>query len=167
MIAADVRSGRAALVRSNVARLDHAGDVLTIVSDAEAPAIRPHSVDHVLLDAPCSGLGVLRRRADARWRMTSDAVDRLAGLQSRLLDAVVDLVRPGGTLTYSVCTVTRAESLDQAAAFSLRHPALVPLDPPRGPWRPSGSGAMLLPQDADTDGMSIFGWTVPSVRSST
>lgn len=167
VIAADVRPSRAMLVQSNVARLGQQGSVLTIVSDAKTPALRPKCADHVLVDAPCSGLGVLRRRADARWRMTSDGVDRLATLQSGLLDAALELVKSGGTLSYSVCTVTLAESVGQAAAFSDRHPELEPLSPPGGPWRASGTGAMLLPQDADTDGMCVFGWTVPSIRSST
>lgn len=165
VIAADVRPSRAALVKANVERLGRSDTVLAIVSDAAAPAIRSGSVDHVLVDAPCSGLGVLRRRADARWRMTTDGVDRLVKLQATLLDAALELARPGGTLTYSVCTVTRAESIDQAAAFSARHPELTPLPPPSGAWRTAGTGAMLLPQDADTDGMSLFGWAIPSVRS--
>ena len=80
--------------------------------------------DLVLLDAPCSGLGVLRRHPDAKWRLTADAVPRLAHLQAQLLDAVTRRLAPGGTLIYAVCTFTRAEGPDQIAALLARAPSL-------------------------------------------
>ena len=163
VIAGDVRPGRGRLVSRNVEKLGLAGLVLPIVADGTAAPIRPGVADHVLVDAPCSGLGVLRRRADARWRIEAVDVERLVVLQRRLLTAAIDLVRPGGTLTYSVCTVTRAETVEQADWLATQRPDLVPLHPPAPPWRPLGGGAMLLPQDADTDGMSIFRWSLPSV----
>jgi 16S rRNA C967 or C1407 C5-methylase (RsmB/RsmF family) len=73
--------------------------------------------DLIVLDAPCTGLGVLRRHPDAKWRLQPDDVPRLAGLQRRLLDAVVPPLAPGGALVYSVCTFTRAEGPDQIAAL--------------------------------------------------
>jgi 16S rRNA (cytosine967-C5)-methyltransferase len=73
--------------------------------------------DLVVLDAPCSGLGVLRRHPDAKWRLTPDAVPRLAALQARLLDAVVPRLGPGGALVYAVCTFTLAEGPAQIAAL--------------------------------------------------
>ena len=76
--------------------------------------------DLIVLDAPCSGLGVLRRHPDAKWRMQASDVPRLADLQRQLLDAVVPRLRPGGTLIYSVCTFTRAEGPDQIAALVAR-----------------------------------------------
>ncbi len=69
------------------------------------------SFDAVLIDAPCSGLGALRRRADARWRVEPADIDTLAALQRRLLVAGAALVRPGGRLVYSVCTLTAQESV--------------------------------------------------------
>jgi len=68
--------------------------------------------DSVLVDAPCSGLGTLASRPDLRWRLRLADVRRLAALQSSLVANAAELVRPGGALTYSVCTVTRAETLD-------------------------------------------------------
>ena len=68
--------------------------------------------DAVLIDAPCSGLGALRRRPDARWRIQPGDVDDLAALQRRMLEPRAPLVRPGGRLIYSVCTLTAAESVD-------------------------------------------------------
>src|SRR5690606_7975323 len=93
----------------NAARLDATG-VLPVVADAAHPPFRQGSADVVLVDAPCSGLGVLRRRPDARWRLEAGAPGRLAELQRRLVDAAADLVRPGGMLVYSVCTLSAQES---------------------------------------------------------
>ncbi|HEV7555976.1 MAG TPA: hypothetical protein VGO00_10995, partial [Kofleriaceae bacterium] len=69
---------------------------------------------------PCTGLGVLRRHPDAKWRLTPDDVPRLAALQAKLLAAVIPRLAPGGTLIYSVCTFTRAEGPDQLARTGLR-----------------------------------------------
>ena len=76
--------------------------------------------DLIVLDAPCSGLGVLRRHPDAKWRLKRADVPRLAALQRQLLDAVVARLAPGGALVYSVCTFTRAEGPDQIAALVAR-----------------------------------------------
>jgi 16S rRNA (cytosine967-C5)-methyltransferase len=73
--------------------------------------------DLIVLDAPCSGLGVLRRHPDAKWRLKPSDVPRLAAIQRQLLDAVVSRLAPGGALVYSVCTFTRAEGPDQVAAL--------------------------------------------------
>jgi 16S rRNA (cytosine967-C5)-methyltransferase len=154
VVAADHTLNRLGLVRSNATRLGR--PVHLVVADAATPALRPGSFDRVLLDAPCSGLGTLRRRADARWRIDADAVVRLAALQQRMLAAAATLVRPGGTLVYSVCTLTEAEGPDVAA--TLPWPAL---PPPDEPWRPWGSGALLLPQTAGTDGMFVARWIAP------
>jgi 16S rRNA (cytosine967-C5)-methyltransferase len=110
----------------------------------------------VLVDAPCSGLGALRRRPDARWRIDPPGVDRLAALQPRLLRAAADLVRPGGTLVYAVCTLTTAEGPDVATTLDW-----APAPPPGEPWRPLGPGALLLPQTAGTDGMFVARWHKP------
>ncbi|MBA3817798.1 MAG: 16S rRNA (cytosine(967)-C(5))-methyltransferase, partial [Deltaproteobacteria bacterium] len=76
--------------------------------------------DLIVLDAPCSGLGVLRRHPDAKWRLLPDTVPRMAALQAQLLDAMVQRLAPGGALVYSVCTFTRAEGPDQIAALLAR-----------------------------------------------
>lgn len=129
--------------------------VVAMVADASSPPLRPASMDRVLLDAPCSGLGVLHRRADARWRVEPAAVERLSQLQRRLVDAAVELVAPGGVFVYSVCTLTRAETIDVDDHLARHHPDLEPLAPPPSPWTPWGRGALLLPQAAGTDGMFI------------
>lgn len=155
VIAVELRESRAGLVQENARRLG--GAVSVVVADVTEPPLRAGRFDRVLLDAPCSGLGTLRRRADARWRIGEDAVARLADLQRSLLAEAAELVRPGGTLIYSVCTLTAAEGPEVAASV-----AWSALDPPGDPWEPWGSGARLLPQAAGTDGMFLARWTRPA-----
>lgn len=78
--------------------------------------------DVLLIDAPCSGWGTLRRNPDVKWRQEYESLERLEQLQSRLLDAYCPLVKKGGTLTYGVCTFRKSETTDQVAAFLKRHP---------------------------------------------
>ena len=157
--ALDVRGSRAALVRDNARRVG-TPNVHAVAGDGTRAPLRPGIFDRVLVDAPCSGLGVLRRRPDARWRIEEDAPRRLAQLQRRLLAEAAALVGPGGRLVYSVCTLTAAETtaVDAWAAGAL--PGFHPVPDPGGaggPWRHHGRGALLLPQDADTDGMFLLG----------
>jgi 16S rRNA (cytosine967-C5)-methyltransferase len=133
--------------------------VSAVVADGTRPPLRPASLDRVLVDAPCSGLGVLRRRPDARWRVDPGAPDRLAGLQRALLAEAARLVAPGGALIYSVCTLTAAETKDVDAWADAELTGFRPLPPPGAPWRPHGRGGLLLPHDADTDGMFVLGMT--------
>ena len=155
VVAGDLNPTRVGLVAANAASVG-TSDVLPLIADAAAPPLRPGSFDRVLLDAPCSGLGVLRRRPDARWRVDAAAPERLGALAVRLVDAAADLVRPGGMLAFSVCTLTAAESLAVDDHLARTRPELVALDPPPAPWRAWGRGALLLPQAADTDGMCLF-----------
>ena len=93
VVAADARPSRVGLVSRNAQSLELGPDRLVVVAaDGTAPPFRRGSFDKVLLDAPCSGLGALRRRPDARWRIEPDDVDHLAELQRRLLDR---RLRPG------------------------------------------------------------------------
>ncbi len=116
VLAADLQPHRARLVADNATRLGTA--VTTVVADGRHPPIRPGSADRVLIDAPCSGLGSLRRRPDARWRVDAAAPERLAGLQVELVRSGLELLAPKGELLYSVCTLTRAESDDVLAAVA-------------------------------------------------
>ena len=156
VVAADVREARVGLIRTNVDRIGVRDRVALVAADGTQPPWRAGSFDRVLVDAPCSGLGTLRRRADLRWRVEPASVERLVGLQRSLVAAAADLVRPGGVLVYSVCTLTTAESVDVDAELRAARGDLEPLDPPGEPWASWGSGAILLPQAAGTDGMSLF-----------
>jgi len=135
--------------------------VATVVADGTAPPLRTGDADRVLVDAPCSGLGVLRRRPDARWRIAEAQVPDLVALQRRLLDAAATLLAPGGVLAYSVCTLTAAETTEIDRWLATRHPGLAALPVPAGPWEPAGRGGRLLPQTADTDGMFLLLVTRP------
>ncbi|MCB0960071.1 MAG: hypothetical protein KDB04_11185 [Acidimicrobiales bacterium] len=160
VVAADVRASRAGLVAANAAKLGQ--EVSVVVADGTAPAFAAASFDRVLVDAPCSGLGSLRRRPDARWRIDQAAPARLARLQGRLLDAAAGLVAPGGVLVYSVCTLTSAETVGVAEGFEASHPEWSSLAPLTGPWEPWGTGAILLPQAQGSDGMVVFRWRRPA-----
>jgi 16S rRNA (cytosine967-C5)-methyltransferase len=165
VVAGDIGITRAAVIASN-ARALGAQSVVTVVADGLVPPWRPQSFDRVLVDAPCSGLGVLRRRPDARWRLQPGDVPRLADLQRRLLRQAIDLVRPGGRLTYSVCTLTRAETTDIDSWLSAEYPDLQAIPPAGDPWRGAGRGGLLLPQTAGTDGMFTLSLAVPGERGS-
>ena len=117
-------------------------------ADGRRPPFRPGSFDRVLLDAPCSGLGTLRRRPELRLRVTPEDVDRLARIQVDLVEAALDLLAPGGRLVYAVCTVTPQETVEVTAGRSFR--------PPDGlPGADAGNGHQLAPHLAETDGMFI------------
>jgi 16S rRNA (cytosine967-C5)-methyltransferase len=155
VVAADRRLSRAGLVAASVRRL-HSAVTGVVAADGRRSPFRPSVFDRVLVDAPCTGLGALRRRPDARWRVLPGDVARLAELQLDLVKAAAELVAPGGVVVYSVCTLTADESLAVDAALAAAHPELEPLPPPVEPWRPWGRGALLLPQAAGTDGMAIL-----------
>jgi 16S rRNA (cytosine967-C5)-methyltransferase len=82
--------------------------------------------DRVLVDAPCSGLGTMARRADLRWRKERSDIARLASVQSSLLDAASRMVADRGALVYSTCTISRTENEEVASSFLERHPEFVP-----------------------------------------
>jgi len=75
----------------------------------------------VLLDAPCTGTGVLRRRPDARWRLSQDRLESLVALQSELLEAMARVVEPGGLLVYATCSLEPEENERQVEKFLARH----------------------------------------------
>jgi 16S rRNA (cytosine967-C5)-methyltransferase len=97
----------------------------------------------VLIDAPCSGLGVLRRHPEAKWRRRPAEIAALVELQARLLGAVAPRVRPGGLLVYSVCTFTEEEGPKQIAQFLSRHPAFVCEPLPEALSSVGGAGGAL------------------------
>ncbi len=110
------REHRAALVRQVTA----AWDVAVTVGDARELPARPGGYDRVLLDAPCSGLGALRRRPEARWRRRTTDLPELTALQGELLDAALRLVRPGGVVAYVTCSPHPAETTAVVAAALAR-----------------------------------------------
>jgi len=86
-----------------------------VVADGLTPPWAPASFDRVLVDAPCTGLGALRRRPESRWRRVPADVDGLAPLQRGLLASALDSVRPGGVVVYATCSPVLAETRDVVA----------------------------------------------------
>ncbi|MFG1944589.1 RsmB/NOP family class I SAM-dependent RNA methyltransferase [Nonomuraea sp. NPDC048826] len=104
LLASDVQPHRARLVRQTTA------DAMVITADGTEPPWRPGVFDRVMLDAPCTGLGALRRRPEARWRRDPSSIAELSGLQRRLLGTALDAVRPGGVVAYVTCSPHLAET---------------------------------------------------------
>ena len=118
------------------------------------------SMDAVLLDAPCSGLGVLAEKPDIKLRVSRESVEELTALQARLLDTVYRYVRPGGTLVYSTCSLLKAENEDQARAFLARHPEFeaekLPETIPEEYRKHQGLGLQLLPHRDGVEGFYMI-----------
>jgi len=112
--ACEVKKGRRARLEENIARTGV--KVRVVASFAEAGG----GFDKVLVDAPCSNTGVLRRRPDARWGFCAEKLANLAELQSRILDGAAELVAPGGVLVYSTCSNEPEENAEQVEAFLAR-----------------------------------------------
>ncbi|WP_338820448.1 RsmB/NOP family class I SAM-dependent RNA methyltransferase [Acidovorax temperans] len=85
-------------------------------------------IDRVLVDAPCSGLGTLRRNPDLKWRQSAKAVQELVVKQAAILDSAARLLKPGGRLVYATCSILPQENEAIAEAFTAAHPDFVPLD---------------------------------------
>jgi len=110
--------------------------------------------DRVLLDAPCSGLGTLSRRPDIRWRRQPDDITRLVALQRSLISQGAMLVRPGGALIYSTCTVSRAENEDVILSFLGEHTEFEAIGP-GAPGEDDSPFTLLLPGSDRCDGTFI------------
>ena len=117
-------------------------------------------LDRVLVDAPCSGLGTLRRNPDLKWRQTEASVAELTVKQAAILNAAATLVKPGGRLVYATCSVLAAENEEIVAAFLAKHPEFVALQATDilerqgviGLGAQPGECMQLLPHRHGTDG---------------
>ncbi|MBK8859600.1 MAG: RsmB/NOP family class I SAM-dependent RNA methyltransferase [Sphingomonadales bacterium] len=136
-------------VSSVEARLLNPGQELSQLADLEGQA------DLVLIDAPCSGSGTLRRNPEARWRLTPDRLNRLTDLQAHVLALGARLVKPGGTLVYAVCSLIAAEGTEQIAAFLEKENDWLAEDLDSLPGRQEGAGRRLSPAHDGTDGFFI------------
>jgi 16S rRNA (cytosine967-C5)-methyltransferase len=108
-------------VLGETARLLGAGNVTTLVHDATTP-LGQGEFDRVLLDAPCTGTGVIRRRVDLKWRKKAGDVGRLAALQARMLEAASGAVAKGGAIVYAACSLEPEEGERLVEAFLAGHP---------------------------------------------
>lgn len=164
VIACDVHGGKVeALARRSAAM----GATCVEVRRADARSLGEHlpeTADAVLVDAPCSGLGTIRRRPEIKWRITEDALARHGAAQQAIIAGAAGAVRPGGALVYSVCSLEPEEGPQVIRAFLDRHSAFEPEGLPEAFPRDVGGrpieGAargevFLLPHRHDTDGFYI------------
>lgn len=157
IVAGDVHDHKLQRIQENAARLGI--DIIeTKCLDArKLGAVYPEQADRVLVDAPCSGLGVLRRKPDARWNKAPEALKELPKLQRDILEGAAAAVKPGGVLVYSTCTILAEENQDVVEAFLSRHQefsletagAFLPVP------RPGVVMVQLYPQRDGTDGFFI------------
>ena len=147
VVAVDRSAGRLRRVKANADRLGLAA-IQPQPGDAAELAALPF--DRILLDAPCSGLGTLARHADARWRIDPDSIAELVGVQRRLLEAMVPLLKPAGQLLYATCTVHPAENGALIRSFLAGHPG----------WSQC-SELQLWPQPGGGDGFYAAGLQAP------
>jgi 16S rRNA (cytosine967-C5)-methyltransferase len=138
ILACDVHEHRRRLIEENAKRL---GIKIIKTQLLDATRIAQELKGHyklVLVDAPCSGLGVLRRRPDARWRKQEKEIKELARLQVQILASVYHLLAPGGRLVYSTCTIEPEENVEVIDKFIAAHADIVSFDlTPYFPYRPS------------------------------
>src|SRR4051812_16272084 len=148
----DASLGRLQRVIDNAHRLE-VDSLFPFVADARNPAIRP--VDLVLIDAPCTGTGTFRRHPDARWRLKISDLAVMASLQRAILRAAADVVKPGGLLVYSTCSLEPEENDEQIDRFLAEHADWRLDPPPEGvvPQTVLDAGRLrVLPQRHGTDG---------------
>lgn len=156
LLAADRAPHRARLVAQSVTGIR---GVQVVVADATRPPWPDATFDRVLLDAPCTGLGALRRRPELRWRRQPEDVPRLQALQRSLLLAAFDAVRIGGAVVYATCSPHLAETADVVASVVAQRPDMAAIDarpllaglPDVG----AGPGVQLWPHRHGTDAMFV------------
>ena len=119
---------RADLVRSSLRRLGAGAEGVTEHDGRELGKLYPHSFDRILVDAPCSGLGALRRRPESRWRKKPEDVAALAALQQGLLSSAYEALKPGGTIAYVTCSPVVAETARIVDPFLNSHPDMRRMD---------------------------------------
>lgn len=163
VIANDVHPHKAKLIEDQAKRLG-LHNVRTMSGDAMklAEQYPPESFDRILLDAPCSGLGVIRRKPDLKWAKSPEDIKEITTIQAELLDAVCGLLKPGGVLVYSTCTIERSENAEMVEQFLSRHSEFEAAPELPDSWKELSEASMreklgfqILPQDYHSDGFYI------------
>jgi 16S rRNA (cytosine967-C5)-methyltransferase len=151
LTANEVIPGRADLVRNALAVLPEVkvvtGDGIDIGMD------QPSTFDRILLDAPCTGLGALRRRPEARWRKSPKDVGDLTGLQAKLLASAIQALKPGGVLAYVTCSPHLAETRGIVEGALRKNPHVRELDA-----RKALSEVTMVPMELAGDSLSVQLW---------
>jgi 16S rRNA (cytosine967-C5)-methyltransferase len=157
VVAVDIDPQRLERVRENLKRGNLRAEIVQGDAGTPSPWWDGVPFDRILLDAPCSALGVIRRHPDIRLRKSPSDIDKLPQVQGRLLASAWNMLKQGGRLVYATCTVTRSENRDVVAAFLRSTPdaAILPAEDWEG-WPPFGEadefGRQILPGEAGADG---------------
>lgn len=161
VVSVELHPHKAKLIEESARRLGLEGMIQTVVADAREISLGPF--DRVLVDAPCSGTGVLRRRPDLRWQRREEDLEKLVELQRELLGAAARMVARGGVLVYSTCSVEPEENAGNVEWFLENFPEFEPSpiaphlpEPARSRMDAQGAAVQLLPHEHDTDGFFIF-----------
>ena len=152
VVASDKSFGRLQRLLGNQRRLESV-NLYPFVGDARNPAIRP--VDAVLIDVPCTGTGTFRRHPDARWRIKVSDIAVMSALQKTILKAGATVVKPGGLMIYSTCSLEPEENDAQVDAFLSENLNWILEPPPEATVAPElldGGRLRVLPQRSGTDG---------------
>jgi 16S rRNA (cytosine967-C5)-methyltransferase len=155
IVAVERHRGRAQALERTAERM---GVTCVEVRTADAAEPVDGAFDRVLVDPPCSDLGTLASRPDARWRKNPATVDELVAIQAAILGAGAGAVRPGGVLVYSTCTISPRENEQQIDAFLARHDGFALEEPPSDlrVWDHQGVPTLqTLPHRDGTDGFFI------------
>jgi len=147
LVAMDIHADRMATLQENVERLQLAnvrivrGDAARWPASAEDAQVAGEGFDCILLDVPCSNTGVIRRRPDARWRFSAERLRRLNAVQLSILDRAAGLLKPGGRLVYSTCSLEPEENMALVGAWLAEHPSFT-----------LEEHSLLFPPETKTDG---------------
>ena len=164
LIASDTDRGRLSKLAPRAERAG-AGMIETVLLDPgkelEALARWQGKADCVFVDAPCSGTGTLRRKPEAKWRVTPPSLERYAATQDKLLDIAAKLAKPGGRVVFVTCSLLDIEGADRFHAFLDRHPEAIADTPPLRAGQTRGKGLRLTPFQDGTDGFFIARAALP------
>lgn len=158
VVAMDLHAHKVKLIEETAARLGHQ-HIETIVGDGRESTVRfgEAAFDRILVDAPCSGLGVIKRKPDIKYTKTPDDFGRLQTIQLALLDEAAKLLKPGGVMVYSTCTIDNEENRGTAERFLKAHPEMEQIPSALPPaFKSKGQGfVQVFPQDFGSDGFFI------------
>ncbi|MFT8836277.1 16S rRNA (cytosine(967)-C(5))-methyltransferase RsmB [Liquorilactobacillus satsumensis] len=157
--ALDIHRHKVELIKENAKKCDFSAKVKAVTLDARAAGTRfaAQSFAQVLVDAPCSGIGLLRRKPEIRYEKSPQDSVNLQQIQLEILESVAPLVAPGGKLTYSTCTILKTENQDVITLFLKKHPEFEQLETTTSlPVKKAGQLALTIyPDEYNSDGFFI------------